>query len=249
MTKSIRVHIERYRVTSYLVNLRGRAGLYSVLNFIQDVGWMHAQELQIVLPQNQGWVFTRQKLEMTDWPAWNQEIQIRTWLRRPSGPFIFRDYEIARGPEVIGRCTSTFAAMDLSTRKLASQDWDAYAHAWRGEDTFTEVPQKLEWREGGDFLGRIQVRNSDIDLNEHVNNAKYAQWILDSIPMEILKGGLDLCAYEVNFLAESRLGDEIEVRHHELSPSESIQTVTQFQGTFPGTQKPVFTARLTAKRS
>ena len=33
---------EEYKIGSFYINLRGRVGLYAMLNFIQDVGWMHA---------------------------------------------------------------------------------------------------------------------------------------------------------------------------------------------------------------
>lgn len=73
------VFSEDYKITSFMVNLRGRAGLYTVLNLIQDIGWQHAMKLGVQLPQGQGWVFTRQKLTMTEWPRYKDNVTVRTW--------------------------------------------------------------------------------------------------------------------------------------------------------------------------
>ena len=80
-------------------------------------------------------------------------------------------------------------------------------------------------------LARFAVRNSDLDLNGHVNNIRYAQWILDSMPLQVDR----LKSYEVNFLAEVRAQDEIVIQRSQP---------TRFQGWRESDQKAVFTARL-----
>lgn len=236
---------EDYKITSYLVNLRKQAGLYSVLNFIQDVGWQHGFMLGVELPENQGWVFTRQKLEMTTWPRWNETLTLKTWLRPPEGAFIFRDYELFLGDEKIGSCTSSFTVMDKSTRKLALQDWSGFPQFWNSESTSTTKPEKIPMVPETKDIAEFEVRNSDIDLNEHVNNTKYAQWILDSIPMNLLKGGVNLKGYGVNFLSEMKLGDKITIQQAQETPNGIIQ----FQGIRTSDQKPIFTAQLTVEEA
>lgn len=232
---------ESYKITSYLVNLRKQAGLYSVLNFIQDVGWQHSFQLGVKLPKNQGWVFTRQKLTMSDWPFWNDTLTIKTWLREPDGAFIFRDYELFVGDKKMGECTSSFTVMDLETRKLALQDWSQFPAFWQSSDkTFSVKPDKIPLQSDLKKVSQFEVRNSDIDLNEHVNNTRYAQWILDSVPMDKLKGGVVLKGYEVNFLAEMKLGNVVNI---ECTP-EIQNNMLHFQGLRNEDQKPVFTAKL-----
>lgn len=254
MTEDTRDHIwtESYKINSFLVNLRGRAGLYTMLNLIQDVGWQHSIFLKTQLPQSQGWIFTRQKLVMNEWPRWNEILTIRTWLRPPSnGVFLFRDYEIFIGEGAtarkVGQCTSTFTLMDLQTRKLAHIDWSTYKPIWTNEGYLTLQPGKIlpqvEVRE----LLRFEVRNSDIDLNQHVNNTKYAQWVLDSIPMEVLTEGPLLTGYEVNFLAETKLGDSVQIQVGQNDRVDGDDAVVHFQGSKLSGAKPVFTAELRTK--
>lgn len=233
---------EDYKIASYFVNLRGRAGLYAVLNFIQDVGWMHARQMKVQLEPHQGWVFTRQSLTMNAWPKWNETISIKTWLRPPvSDVFFFRDYEISIGDRLIGECTSTFSVIDMNTRKMVAPDKEKLAAVYREDYARTETPEKIPWASEAQPIAQFQVRNSDLDMNNHVNNTKYAQWILDAIPLDILKGDVHLQKYEVNFLSETRSGDQVSLTMTKPAGDDSI---TQFQGVRAADGKPVFTARL-----
>lgn len=238
------IWIEEYKISSYLVNLRGHAGLYAILNIIQDVGWLHAINMKVRLEKNLGWVFTRQKLVMFEWPKWNQVISLRTWLRPPAGNFLMRDYEIYIGDKKIGECTSTFSVMDMQTRKLAVMDWNAYGAVWLEDGLLENKPAKIQPLSETLDLAQFEVRNSDIDLNNHVNNTKYAQWILDAIPFETLRAGAELKSYEVNFLAETKLSDTVKVQKGLHDAQDGTMSVIHFQGLRAADLKPVFTAEL-----
>lgn len=235
-----RVFSEPYRITSFLVNLRHRAGLYAVLNLVQDVGWQHAVQMGFDL-SGQGllWVFTRQKLVMLRWPSWNEVVELRTWLRPLSdSPFIFRDYELWVGGEKIGECTSSFTVIDEKTRKLGKPDWASFQGVWRHEGLLDLQPGKILPQTGCEDLAAFQVRNSDLDLNNHVNNTRYAQWILDAVPLQMLRTA-HLHEYEINFLAETKKGDEITLQRGQESGS-----WVHFQGLRKADGKTVFTAKL-----
>lgn len=238
---------EKYVVPSYLVNLRGQAGLYAIVNFIQDIGWLHAVSAEIRLPDHLAWIFTRQKLEMKKWPKWNDVVEITTWIRQPDSPlFCYRDYVISVNGEDYGRCTSVFAVLDRRTRKLSDFDLKQFQNVIHPEKQLQLKPQKVVMPEQDvKSLAQFQVRNSDIDMNDHVNNSKYALWILDSLPIEAIKGGSELKSYEINFLQEAKIGDLIEIQKAEdLSASEAHSKASVFQGYRASDSKAIFRARL-----
>lgn len=240
-----RVFSEEYRITSYLVNLRQRAGLYAILNLIQDVGWQHAVELGFKFSEEGfAWVFTRQKLRMKRWPNWNEVVRLDTWLRPVTkSPFVFRDYELFVGEEKIGECTSSFTVIDTNTRKLAQPDWSPFENVWRKDFALSLEPGKIPADQGAGDLAVFEVRNSDLDLNDHVNNTKYAQWILDALSVQELKS-VDLYEYEINFLAETKKGDAITVQGHADSAQQLSGEGVRFQGLRKSDGKVVFTARM-----
>ena len=82
-----------------------------------------------------------------------------------------------------------------------------------------------------------------------MNNTKYAQWILDSLPLATLKAGAILSGYEVNFLAESKIGDLVSIQQAKSITQQNDQQVIQFQGTLVTTNKPLFVAKLYVSES
>ncbi len=227
-----------------MLNLQGRAGLFAIVNLIQDVGWLHALHLEIKQPKNLGWVFTRQKLSMQKYPGWNEEITIHTWLRPPGkDPFLYRDYELFMGAQKIGECTSTFAVMNLETRKLAPQDWSQYPDVWRSNGCLSSEPSKVPYDANAKELAILEVRNSDIDVNAHVNNTRYVQWIIDAVPMQHLRSRFSVSEYDINFLAEAKLGNTVRIEQS-MENSESTSGIVYFQGILQENQKVAFTCRM-----
>lgn len=236
---------EDYIITSFMVNLRGRAGLYTILNLVQDVGWQHATQMGVQLPKGQGWVFTRQKLQMSDWPKYGEVATVKTWLRNPgTNPFILRDYEIYVGDRKLGDCTSTFTVFDTQTRKMVAANWGAYARIFRNKGVHATLPLKIPLATEIDQLAKFEVRNSDIDLNNHVNNTRYAQWVLDAIPIDMLRRGSHLTGYEVNFLAEMKIGDVVYLQKAKAEQQDGNESLVQFQGIRETDLKTAFTAIL-----
>jgi len=58
---------------------------------------------------------------------------------------------------------------------------------------------------------QFTVRQSDLDMNRHVNNAVYVGWALESAPEEIA-GTLKPVDIEVGFRAEALAGDTVIAR-------------------------------------
>lgn len=106
--------------------------------------------------------------------------------------------------------TSNWLVMDIHTRKLmaipeyikaadfvvnrgnlkAIEGKIKYAH----EETMKSQPIKISW--------------FDMDINDHVNNTKYYQWILDGLGGEFLDHH-QLTSLDILFRLESKYSDEL----------------------------------------
>lgn len=236
-----------YEINSFLANSQKRLGLYSLLNILQDASWAHANHIghghSASLEKNYFWVLTRQAVSMSTWPAWGETIRVETWIRNPSGPFVLRDFEVWSGGVKVGIAVASWLMLDARTRAPVRNHLASLKDVARAEGTLEVEPQKIEQRTDLQNLVKFQVRNSDLDMNQHVNNTRYAQWILDSVPFDWHSRFL-VKDYEVNFLAETRSGDEISIL---ISP-EPIEVsdgwIRQFQGWRASDSKTVFSARL-----
>lgn len=239
---------KHYEINSFLVNTQKKLGLYSLLNLLQDTAWGHATQMgfgyEESIKKKVFWVLSRQKLVMNQWPAWSDEIEIRTWIRPFQKSFVYRDFEIFSADDRrLGECTTSWVLLDAETRKPTTIDFESMKEITRSEGNLELETEKIEWRAELETRAQYQVRNSDLDLNEHVNNTKYAQWILDSIPKKWHEQFI-LHSYEVNFLAETRSEDRVLIQ----SASENERTLhdewVQFQGVREADQKMLFSARL-----
>lgn len=241
------VWTQDYTVSSFLANPQKKLGLYSLLNLCQDAAWIHATHLghgyERAISQQMTWVLTRQKLVMETWPDWGDLVQIRTWVRPSAGAFAYRDFEILLNDQVVGASATSWLMMDLQTRRPVKRDFSELEFECRTDYQLPFDAPKIELRNDLHDLGQLQVRNSDLDLNQHVNNTRYAQWILDSIPIDWHRQ-FKLHEYEINFLAETHAADLITIQKSpDQAPSEQ-PLWGQFQGQRASDAKTVFVARL-----
>lgn len=258
--QSAAIASKRYEINSFFINRQRRLGLYSLLNLLQDAGWDHAIKLghghDSTLARKTFWVLTRQHLRMSKWPVWGQTLEITTWIRPVTGAIATRDFELriieGEKSEKIGEATSGFILLDADTRKPLKDGVSSLEFEARTEGVLALETPKIAVLEmpSTDAAGarKFQVRNSDIDLNEHVNNTRYVQWVLDAMPIE-WHAQYRLEDYQINFLIETKLGDTVEVRFKALEGDETTaKTKLQFQGFRESDGKTIFTAVLESSR-
>lgn len=235
----------QYLINSFLVNPQKRLGIYALLNILQDAAWIHATELghgyESTLAEKNAWVLTRQKVIMDSWPAWGEEITVKTWVRPLHGPFALRDFEILKGDVVIGSSSTSWVLMNLETRTAVTGDMRTLSFTARTDYKLPYDAGKVLITDALEPRATFEVRNSDLDMNEHVNNTRYVQWLLDSIPREWHKR-FNLLSYEVNFISETHSGDHVDILMSPERPHETGRFTVQFRGMRSG--KPVFAASM-----
>ncbi len=238
------VWMQEFVVSSFLVNPQKKLGIYSLLNILQDAAWMHATHMGHghveTSAGNTAWVLTRQKVKMNEWPSWGESVNIRTWVRPLQGPFAIRDFEILNGEKTIGSCTTSWILMNIETRSAILGKLDLPFEA-RTDYQLDYDAKKIVIKDPLEPRAQFEVRNSDLDMNEHVNNTRYAQWILDSIP-RVWHKDFSLKEYVVNFLAETHSGDHVDILMSPERPDEKDAFLVQFQGVRNG--KVVFSAEM-----
>lgn len=233
---------QHYNINTFLVNPQKKLGLYGLLNLFQDTAWIHATHLghgyESMLEEQTAWVLTRQKLTMSEWPKWGDDVEIKTWIRPINGLLAIRDFEVLSNGRKLGECTTQWLILDLKTRRPAEKSLKLSLDETRQDCRAFIEAGKIHLSPNAKELAQFHVRNSDLDLNGHVNNTRYAQWILDSIPHE-KHSEFILLEYEVNFIAETKSGDLISILGTTLS-NDSFQ----FQGLRSADNKTVFAATL-----
>ncbi len=246
--KSI-IWTQDYKVNSLLVNTQRKLGIFALMNLFQDAAWNHADDqghgYEASLAQKAFWVLTRQKLFMERWPKWGETLQIKTWVRPPIGAHAIRDFEVWVAGKKCGECSSTWLRINSETHRPLKHGADEVLEVSNPIGHLDIECTKIELHTDVSKLETVaefQVRNSDLDMNLHVNNTRYTQWVLDSIPLS-RHTEVDLKKYEINFLAETKIGDVLEIQRIEIEKTESF-TWLQYQGMKQADKKYAFVARL-----
>ncbi len=240
-----------YPVNTLLITSGKRLGLVGLLGILQDIAGEHADKLGCGYEQMQKgssfWVLSRQRVVMEEWPRWNDTVHIRTWARPLlSGITALRDFEILVGETKVGECVTGWLMLDARTRRPVKPTFDPTRMAVRTDFALSFEAGKLAAAEGLNALSRVEVQYSDMDMNGHVNNTRYAQWILDAIPLEMDNKQI-ITEYEVNFLAETGFKDTVVLNYAPVPSQIPGQKSFRFQGVREKDGKAAFTARILVK--
>jgi acyl-ACP thioesterase len=212
-----------------------KLGLVGLLGLVQESAELHGAAMghgyEDMMREETIWVVIRQKLMVSEWPKATDAFEIRTWVRPMKAASALRDFDISIDGRKIGEGTTCWMTLDLHSRRpVRIQTGEKEMH-FRPDGHVPFDAKKFELPADALPLTQLRVTADDLDMNGHVSNIRYAKWIQDatSITDEAIRG------YEVNFLAEAHLADDVQ-----------IDTITnrEFEGRKISDQKPVFRARL-----
>ena len=166
----------------------GRIQLTALLDIFQDLAICHAEELGIgraaMLERGVVWVVIRTKVEVMNNPSYGSVVTVRTWPHSLSRFSFIRDFSMRdeNGVELV-KATQEWVLMNFETRKFASTT-DVY----HGSDDFDEArafdskPRKLpDFEAEGEPALVVVPAFTDLDVNGHVNNALYGNYIANAV--------------------------------------------------------------------
>jgi acyl-ACP thioesterase len=216
------VWTEFFRVYSYEVDERGQAPIQTMCNYLQETAGNHARALgfsaESMHARGLAWVLARLDVEVDREPTWGHTISVETWHSGVHGLYTTREFVLRDDAGCqIGRAASSWIIINLERRRVTRPPKDLLAvkTSPRGRtlpDTFSSPPDdtlpQASSSPSGDLHRVITVRESDLDLNRHVNNARYAAWAVEALPLG-LRTSSRLTKLELRFCAESTRGDTI----------------------------------------
>lgn len=214
---------------------------------MQETAWTHSAEKGFGYRESEkrgaGWVIIRQRVEMSRWPDWGDTLTIATWLRPPGPVVVVRDFRFLVGGQPVGQAAAHWITIDQQSRRPIPLRFPDQPNIFCPEGHLNIEPERLPGLQGDpDVLAEFVVMPSDLDMYRHVNNTRFAQWVVDALPWPVHER-LSLRAYQVNFLAEARLGDRVAVRCERGVMGTSLNV----QGWRAADDRVLFTARLSAE--
>lgn len=205
---------KKFQVHLYHIDSRKKLTLPSFCNFFQDIAAEHAEQLDFgfdaLNKKGVFWVLSRLQTRIFQYPQWGDDILVRTWPRGIEGMFALRDYEVySSSGEKLASATSAWLILDKERhRPQRISEKDVLRSFSKDRFALTPLAEKIDFPEELMKSDSFKVRFSDIDLNQHVNNVKYMEWAVDSLPEEVLLNQ-NIDSFTVNFIGEAGLGNII----------------------------------------
>ena len=166
-----------------------------------------------------GWVLSRMRIEVKQLPQWGESVTLRTWPSGRDRLFYYRDFEITderRNPIV--QASTAWFVIDVEKRERIIPEWWQTAEYPFSPKVFHSKLVRLKGS-GYEEGQTVAVNYGDLDQNGHVNNVRYIEWILNSLPLEFHQAH-QIKALEVNYLAEALYGHPVSIYSREDLPWE-----------------------------
>jgi acyl-ACP thioesterase len=185
-----------------------------ILNCMQDAASAHATQIgvgyQEMLAARLFWVLSWVRLEFSHFPTFGNRITIRTWPKCPYGMLSLRDFQLLTDGGEFCRASSGWLVVDLQSGKAVPLTRLPYVIPYSPEQVALDIlPEKFNFTVPAITATR-PIRYSDLDVNRHVNNARYAEFLMDAYPLEHHQN-FQLQNLTISYLQESKFGNVLEI--------------------------------------
>lgn len=199
---------KEFKVRSYDCDSTTHLRLSGLLEYFQETA-LHAAEIQgigyrTMLSGGYALLLSRMKVRIAQMPLWGESVKVQTWLKGYAPEkvawqdFVVRDSQ----GNAMAEATSSWLLIDLKTGKSVPHFENPYRfEEHNGLHALEEQLAVLEPHGMPQHALTKHVRYSDLDLNRHVNNCRYADWVLDALEIEELRTR-SIRSLQLNYLAQ-----------------------------------------------
>ncbi|MEI3516600.1 MAG: acyl-ACP thioesterase domain-containing protein [Clostridia bacterium] len=181
----------------------------SLLHAFETIASAHVDSLDMgfeqMIAQNRIWVMTKIKYVVYKRVDPGESYHLGTYPRPKKGILFYRDYYLwDKNGDVVAAATSQWCILNFKTRRPERTDIEVPGECIDHEP-FDAGIEKIRWmpEEGDDPQMLYHVTEDDLDKNQHVNNARYAVMIDETLGTSAHR------EVTIHFAKETVLGDEI----------------------------------------
>jgi acyl-ACP thioesterase len=164
----------------------------AILETMQDAAGAHCELLgcgrEKLIKRNIVWVLTRCELHMDRYPKCGETITVHTFPT-PNRICFFPRYYIftdQRG-EMVGKAGTLWLLLDLETRRmLPPGDIGKLIPDNKDLSVPMNLPATVGKLQGEEFVSTYRPVYTDLDVNGHVNNTRYADWLCNTLGIDLM---------------------------------------------------------------
>ncbi len=204
-----------FQLRYFEMNKFGVASPTTMLTLLEETSADHCYAIGHSLYQlgdeNIGWVLVAGTLQMDRYPNYKEKITIRTWLSKYTNIKGFREHFIYdQQGNIIGRGRGIWVFFDIERRRPV-MIFDDIKEKWGTcniDSIDINTSKKIGPIDDPEFEQSFRVNKFDTDMYKHVNNIRYLEWVVESVPEEIIDNYY-LHSIDGRFIGEANYGETI----------------------------------------
>ena len=209
LSQTNKIFSKTYSLTTNSYDVNDNMTMPAILDLIQDCAGLHAEKLGVgyhdFVEKNFAWILMRTKVELTR-PITENQIVVRTWQSNEGRVDFNRDLvlETING-EVLGYAVTKWCVIDYLSRRIIPSSklgTNNTFYQLQNLDPFLKIADSVTTNNHNIF----KVLPLMMDHNGHMNNTKYAEMIMNSLPL-----GINIEKFEINYIHEAVYGDIIDL--------------------------------------
>lgn len=196
-------------------DMHGRLSMGNVLRLAQQITMEHCDELgfgfKTLLDGGRAFVLAKLEITVARMPMQGEEVKLITRAYGPKRIVYQRVTEICSPEgEVLVSIDSRWTLIDTSAWRITRDTIPGLVEKMLPVQDFADIRMP-----NVEFTGEkpsVQVRYSMLDINHHVNNAFYADWVQDALADELI-AGKQFRRLQLNYNREARIGAEVKIQY------------------------------------
>ena len=194
------------------IDISGHASIKSFFSNFQEIGFNHADVLAQKYNGKKEFsfavVWTKLKVVLKRIPKWKEILTYSSWISPliQNSKIATRNFKIEDSQHnQIGYGYGTMVFFDMIKRKSIEIPKELLIYPTHNHSIGNHEFSQLDSLSNYDHQITITTRYTDLDIYRHVNNVRYINWVIDSMPLDILKKKKCYEA-EIHFLNEAKNG-------------------------------------------
>lgn len=194
----------------------------------QEAAAMHSGLKHLGVPdllkEGKTWVITREKMTISRYPRWNNEVTVKTGVPDANSFFAPRTVlgEDENGKEIF-RASMMWAVVNAVTRmpvkvggiydRIGCVKGPSFVDETLRREPKIDIQSLLAKQPVCTFVPQIFF--FDCDINNHINNIVYLDWILRTVPADYMENHLP-SMIDIMWIHEVHMNDRVEVGMYEI---------------------------------
>lgn len=222
----MREYTRPVHIKSYDVDTRRQLKVSTLLAMCQESSEQQLQQFGLdhaaLMQQDIAFLLARVKVDFQKVPLEGQDVTLSVCPRGAQGAQYFREFQMFSGDELLVEVMESWILVQMSSRAILPPstmdhlqiDIESYRGKWNGRLGRIKMPKDMP------LLAKRHIYYSDLDFNGHVSNIHYVRFLLDALPSfsgynpdpELgLKPPKMLRSFSINYISESKWGDELQI--------------------------------------